>query len=481
MNGSIVSNVMTSSIVMQRVKELAPYNHGFRQMDDIDSGRLFAQIFGDILRYNATAKTWYYFDGKVWKPDVENMTADNLAKRLSRALYTYSAEIDSTDYHRYVVALGDRKKRDIMVKDARDFRCFQQTDLDARPELLNLQNCCLNLKTREVLSHSPELMCSKIANVSYQPDQKYGFFEKFMSEIMEGDEDKIRYLQTILGYGLTGSAELDQMYFCFGRTTRNGKSSLLDTICFLMGDYAANVMPETLAIADRKGSAASPDLARLDGIRFLQMSEPPRRMRLDVALIKQMTGGGTILARYLQQNSFEYTPVFKIFTNCNSLPVVSDTSLFSSGRVKVIEFNHHFTEAEQDKGLKERLRSPEALSGILNWLLEGLSRYHADGRIEEPEAIKKATEEYTFRSDKLRAFFDDCVIEEPFANIPAKDLYEAFTRWCEECGYHPDSKGGFFEDLRAKHLLEDHATVNGKTVRNVVCGYTLADSVQMCK
>ena len=94
-------------------------------------------------------------------------------------------------------------------------------------------------------------------------------------------------------------------------------------------------------------------------------------MVLSASLVKTLTGRDTINARFLNENSFEFVPQFKLFINTNHLPKVTDPTVFDSGRVKVVPFNRHFSEEEQDKTLKRRLRQTENLSGILNWCWMG--------------------------------------------------------------------------------------------------------------
>ena len=481
MSGLIISGgIIDSSAVAQRVQNLDPFTNGFKSMDDLDSGRIFTEIFGDVCRYNATAGQYFYYDGCCWKPDPGNLQADHYAKMLARAMEVYACNVDSMEYKKWVLKLGSRRARDTMVKDSRDFMCFQQTDLDAHPEYLNLRNCTLDLLNHQTLNHDPKHLLSKCANVDYVAGARSEEWEKFIHEVMQGDEEKIHFLQMICGYALTGTAEREELYFFFGRTTRNGKSTCLDTLVYMLGDYALNVLPESLAIhKDKNGSGPSPDIARLAGCRLLQCSEPPRKLKLDVALIKQLTGGGKVSARFLNQDPFEFLPVFKLFVNCNTLPLVGDDTLFSSGRVHVLSFDKHFSKEEQDKNLKERLRSPENLSGILNWCLDGMKMYHREKKeIKIPKSVIDATEEWRQRSDKIRCFLEDCLYENPFVNTPAKAIYEAFSNWCEESGYMKESKGSFFEELRQKGLLSYTATVNGQTVKNVVKGYSL-DPPQM--
>ncbi len=479
MDGSTLFQI-DSAFVQQRVAELDPVNSPIlNTMADIASAHLFQMVFGKYARYCAKAKSWYVYDGIKWKPDPGDLTIERYAKLLSRSLWIYSADVKSKEFQNYVYQLQQRRRRRTMIDDVRDLVPVLLEDFDADPYLFNCQNVVLNLKEHTAIDHNPELLLSKVANVNYDPDARSDIFEKFMGQIMQGDQAKIEYLQTLFGYALTGMNEREEAYMLYGSTTRNGKGTLTNTIRLLFGDYGGNIQPETLALQkNRDGSRASPDIARLQGVRFLQMSEPPKRMKIDVALLKTLTGRDVLSARHLYQDVFEFLPCFKLFVNTNFLPVVLDDTLFSSGRVKVITFDRHFEEDEQDQTLKNRLQTPEALSGILNWILKGLKRYHAHGNtISLPDSVRDATEEYKKKSDKVQNFIDECLNPEPTAIVKAKYVYQSFGDWCAANGYGTENKTNFFDELRSKGLLFDTGTINGITVRNVVKGYTIDDQV----
>lgn len=142
------------------------------------------------------------------------------------------------------------------------------------------------------------------------------------------------------------------------------------------GGYGKAARPETITQKDKANSGSpTEDIARLAGARAVNISEPGKNMVLSASLVKTFTGRDTINARFLNENSFEFNPQFKLFVNTNHLPKVTDPTIFDSWRVKVIPFNRHFSESEQNKGLKQELSKPQNLSGIFNWCLEGLKLF----------------------------------------------------------------------------------------------------------
>ena len=445
------------------------------ETSDKGFGRLFADVFKDKHRYNPTRKEFMNYDGIKWVDDPEGLNARRSAKELSDALAKYAIGVDPEGkYLREVTPLYNLRNRNNMLQDSRDVRFFTNEQLDTDDYLLNVQNGTLDLSgdQPELLDHSPDMLLSKVCNVEYDPAATCEEWDKFLLEIMQGDTDKIQYLQKIAGLSLTGNTEQEACFVLYGSTTRNGKSTFCETLIHLLGDYALTMKPETLAVKQNSDSRqASGDVARLAGCRFCNASEPPKRMLLDTALLKSLTGRDSITARLLYQSEFCFIPKFKLVMNTNYLPTVTDDTVFSSGRMQIITFDRHFESNEQDKHLKERLCAPKELSGILNWCIEGLRLYRQQG-LEPPKAVRDATEAYRSDSDKIGNFIKECLTKTG-KNSSAGDIYEVYSKWCDDNGYGCENKSNFFAELKAKGLFATSGTVNGKTVRNIVKDYTV--------
>lgn len=444
--------------------------------DDKGMGRLFAELFRQECRFNTTAKEWFHYDGKIWKLDASSMTALQKAKLLSDALLIYAANLQDermkTDFVKFVSRYGQLKYRTTMINDARSEYPFSREDLDKNPDLFNCQNGTYNLKTGQFSPHKPEDMLAKISNVIYDPDADDELFDYFIRDIMMDDPDKMNYLQKVLGYALTADTGLECCWILYGATTRNGKGTLCETISYMLGGtsgYAMTMNPETLARKQNKDSRqASGDIARLDGCRFLNCSEPPKNMLLDEALLKTLLGRDTITARYLHEREFEFIPQFKLFINTNYLPQVTDLSLFSSDRVNVIEFLKHYSASERDNTLKNRLKEPECVSGMFNWCLHGLERFRKEGAVP-PATVQSATSAYRNKSDKIGRFITECLQQDTERRVTAKFAYEEFQRWCSQSGYGTESKGNFMTEMKTRGLLYDREKdESGTWVRNLI-------------
>ena len=252
--------------------------------------------------------------------------------------------------------------------------------------------------------------------------------------------------------------------------------TLTDTILYMHGDYAQPAKPETLSEKKYKDSTrASEDIARLNGCRFLNISEPSKTMMIDSALLKTLLGRDKILARTLYKESFEFYPQFKLFINCNHLPIINDNTVFESGRVNVINFERHFKKHERDTKLKDKLKEQDEISGIFNWCLEGLKRFRKEG-LTIPKEIEIATAEYQKNNDKFELFFDEELTKSD-KNITLADIYNSYKEWCSENGFAPQSKKTIKSKLKAKGIFIDSGTVDGITRSNVVVGYELKEDV----
>lgn len=463
--------------VLQKIRELNPLrNKRYSITDEITLGRLFADVYGSVIKFNVTSKTWYVYDGVTWSEDTGEVIVGRCAEKFARLLKVYLAESVSSDqtefeknYEKFALRLGDRQKRLKMIQDAKNHTHCKTEDFDTQRDYLNVKNGVINLQTFELLPHESSMLLSKVCNCEFNPDASSALWEQFVNEVMEGDQERIEYLQRLCGYALTADNANEEFYILYGKTTRNGKSTFLGTVQKMMGTYALSIQPESLALRKKDGRTASGDIARLHSCRFLHCSEPQKGMMFDVALLKDMTGRDVVTARHLFEREFQFVPVFKLFINTNVLPSVNDMTLFSSGRVKVIEFNRHFTESEQNVHLKDELE--KNLSGVLNWCLAGLRNYYSKGTVP-PESVRRATNAYKENSDKIGSFISECLVMKITDNLTVKEVYDTFRKWCSANGYRTEGKTVFKELLSGKVPVSETGTVRGKTVHNVVMGYT---------
>lgn len=464
---------------MENLDQILKEIHAERyETSDKGFGRLYADVFKNQHRYNPQRKDFMLYDGKRWVDDTEGLAAKADAKALSDALVRYAVSVDKQGkYLKAVMPLCNIRNRNNMLQDSKDVYYFSNEELDKDDYILNVQNGILDLSGDEpmFMEHNPDMLLSKICNAQYDPSTKCERWVKFLDEVMENDTEKIRYLQKIAGLSLTGNTEEETCFILYGKSTRNGKSTFCESLIHLLGDYAVSMKPESLAQKQNIDSRqASGDIARLAGCRLCNASEPPKRMLFDTALLKTLIGRDCITCRHLYQREFSFVPKFKLMMNTNHLPTITDDTVFSSGRINIISFNRHFKPEEQDRHLKSKLQSQQEMSGILNWCIQGLYLYRQEG-LKPPKIVQDDTDIYRSDSDKIGSFLKECYVKSG-KNTPAKEAYEVYAQWCDDCGYGCENKGNFFAELKTKGIFANSATVNGRTVRNVLKGYSKDDN-----
>lgn len=430
------------------IEEMQPHTNPRYQRDEIGIGYAFADYYKPIARFDRERGIWYVFDGKVWQPDENALAVAELAKRLADRLYTFALQIKDEDtrnrYIKRVQKLQMRKNRRTMIEDAKSVYPVPHAIFDRNTDLFNCQNGTLNLTTGEFRPHDPADFLTMMSGVTYDPNATCPRWEQFISEVMCNDADLALYLQKALGYALTGDTSLECLFILYGATSRNGKGTTMETFLKIMGDYGKTSNPEMLStkFGNTNASGPSEEIARLAGVRFVNISEPEKKITFNAALVKRMTGNDTLNARFLHENSFDFRPNFKIFINTNYKPSVSDMTLFYSNRLKLIPFKRHFEEHEQDKGLKAFFSTDVCLSAIFNWCYEGYKRFRSED-LEDPAAVSQATKEYQEESDRIGQFVDAWLEEGEAFEVRTSAAYKLYGEWCDKYGYRKENSTNF--------------------------------------
>ena len=247
----------------------------------------------------------------------------------------------------------------------------------------------------------------------------------FLLQIFNKDTDLIRFVQKAMGYSLSGDVR-EQCLFILWGTGANGKSTFLNVLQELFGDYACTTGTETFM---KKTSEQSNDLARLKGIRLVTTTEVEQGKALSESLIKQITGGDEITARFLYGEYFSFKPTFKIFMATNHKPKIRGADNGIWRRIKMIPFTVTIPAEQRDKTLTEKLIAEN--SGILNWLIQGYALWRKEG-LNEPEAIRDANEEYRMDMDAVGTFVNDCFDLDASMRwrLPNQMLYQTYIKWC---------------------------------------------------
>lgn len=403
--------------------------------DDMGNAARFVDLFGENVRYCYPEKTWYFYDTQKWRADKEGASermADRAVQAMNAELKVY-AETDANEgtdmkklFEKHIKHSRSNKSKKAMLAEVQHHVPVMPNQLDKHKMALNTPSGVIDLRSGEVKPHDPAHYFTKITPVDYSSHADCPRWLSFLDEIFGGDKDLIRYVQKAVGYSLTGLTVEQCAFFLFG-TGRNGKSTFLDMLREVFGDYAANIQPETIMVRNNNSSAINSDIARLKGARLVTSVEPNEGVRLNEGLLKQLTGDDTVTARKLYAEEFEFKPEFKLWMATNHKPIIRGTDVGIWRRIHMIPFTVQIPEERVDKNLPHKLRAE--LTSIFRWCLDGCALWQKEG-LKMPRAVLELVREYRREMDVISAFIEDCCVNE--GSVAAKTLFAAYCQWADE-------------------------------------------------
>ena len=432
--------------VYLRFQEL---NKGLLQFTDTTNAyRLFTE-HGKEIRYIAPWKKWVVWNGRQWEIDEGYLIHDRGLKMI-RGIYKELLETtdyrDRLDIEKHAMQSESARRRKALIEVASWIPelNIKTDELDNDPWLLNVQNGTIDLRSGEFREHRQGDMITRIANVNFDADADCPIWKKFIMEIMNYNSDLIRFIQNAAGWAITGDTSEQTMFILFGNGA-NGKSTFLNTIMNLLGDYAIATPTETFM--RKKNDQITNDIARLRGTRFVTTTEAEHGRRLSEPIIKQITGNDRMTARFLYGEYFNFVPTFKIFMATNHKPVIKGTDHGIWRRIKLIPFTTRIEEEKQDKHLEQKLLLEAP--GILNWLIEGTKRWYSEG-LKTPNIIIKATDEYRGEMDVIGNFLKERCVQKGGVSIKARELFKCYQDWCVD--HNEQAVSERFFGLRLKEM-----------------------------
>jgi putative DNA primase/helicase len=399
---------------------------------DTFAGRHFSK-----LRYVKAWGKWFVWDGRVWREDKTSYVVD-LVRDLceeagleadspaQKSKLQSKRTIDSVDY----IARSDR-------------RIAATTDQwDRDPWLLNTPDGVVDLKTGELRKAKPEDYMTKSTAVG--PAGECPLWLKFLAKIFNKDDELVGYMQRLSGYMLTGSTREQQFGFGYG-TGKNGKTVLLGTLSGIMSAYHRELATEALVAThfDRHPT----DIAGLVGARLTTANETQRGRKWNESLIKKMTGGDILTARFMRQDFFDFLPEFKLFVAGNYKPEINGVDVAIRRRLHLIPFTVTIPVSERDPDLAEKLKAE--WPGILRWMIAGCLEWQKQG-LNPPKAVVDASNAYFDEQDTLQAWIDDCCEvdrENPELWDKVGSLYKSWKEWCTKGGNEAGSSRAFTDAL----------------------------------
>lgn len=422
-----------------------------RSYDDTGNADRFIDRYGHLYKHSYITNKFYIYDGQKWKVDDRGAIRkliDEMIESIKNEKVLHSEDVTEEEAREafqkyYKKTRGTQSKKNIM-NELMHRKTVTPDEFDKDDMLLNVANGYIDLTSRELYKHDINRMFSQIANTDYSEKMQPAVWLDFLNDIFAGNKAVIRYIQKALGYSLTGSTREQVMFILFGKG-RNGKSIFVETIAEILGDYSNNMQAKSLMV--KKNDNVNTDIARLSKARFVTSSEPNEGFRFDEGLIKQITGGDKVTARFLYAEEFEYTPKFKIWVSTNHKPIIRGTDDGIWRRLVLIPFDVQIPEEKVDKDLKYKLL--REAPAILNWMAEGAYMWMREG-LELPEKLKASSKAYRTEMDVIEQFIEDECKRVDDGRVKANELYSVYKNWANENNAYKMSNKDFGQKMKEK-------------------------------
>ena len=448
---------------------------GMRTLSDTGNGRRFVDTFGVAVRYSE-GLGWFNWNGSYWKPDVEGLEMQELAKNLAPVIASEVTKYPNPDDSSKVVDWAKLSKSNARIKSAidnanSDRRIRVAVDQwDANPHMLGVLNGVVDLRSGELLKNRPDLYITRRAPVAYTPGLSNVRWQQFIDFATGGDKEYQEWLQKAAGYSLTGLSKYDLMFLVYG-PAGSGKNTFVEAIVKCLGteQYAWPFDSSILASGD--GNANGSDLyhwAELRGRRLVWVDELPDSERLKENSVKKLTGSSEISARSPGERPFTFKGQAKLWISTNHRPIITDDAMWR--RIRPIPFTK--VPENPDPDLKDYIFDPEgALPAVLSWAVEGaIKMLNSSSRdaLGWCSVVSEAAEVYRKHEDRIGLFIEEETIENVGASTSIKSLYSIYRIWAEERGEKPMSQTAF-----QRKMMERNADVEGHGAQAIINGRSL--------
>lgn len=380
------------------------------------------------LRWVQEWGRWFLWDGRVWIQDKTLHVWDTVREFLRGASLVHKKPNELKKAS--TVTSVEKMSR----SDRRYAATTEQWDREAM--LLNCPNGVLNLASGEIEPADPSLYMTKIAGAEIQGGE-CPRWKTFLKDITRGDRELAEFLRRVIGYCLTGDTREHALFFLYGNGA-NGKSTFLNVVTRILGDYAIDAPMETFTVSSSDRHPT--ELAMLRGARLVTAVETEEGRRWAESRIKQLTGGDRVTARFMRQDFFTYRPQFKLLIAGNHRPRLNSVDEAMRRRFHLIPFEANFTGKACIKNMEELLL--EEGPAILRWAVDGCAYWQTDG-LSPPAIVREATEHYFANQDVMGEWLSErCEMGPEFWETPTR-LFQSWRAYSKEAEIPVGTRASF--------------------------------------
>lgn len=422
----------------QQTPRLAVVDERTLERSDDGNALLLVERFGDRIRYCHDRGRWLAWDGQRWQwTERSGGVVREYAKRIARSL----PEDDNQALTHKRRSLGAIGTTAMLTQASTDGRIMVGLDeLDAHPWELNTPLGIVDLRTGRMSPADPRKLHTRMTSCAPDPNADPSVWLEFLHDTFGGDSGLIAYLQRLVGYSAVGLVGPHVLPFCHG-SGGNGKGVFLEAQMKVLGDYATTA-PSGFLMATPH-SKHETEIARLAGARMVLCSEVNEDDHFDEAKVKQLTGGDTLTARFMQQDHFTFAPTHQLWLMGNHKPAVRSGGRSFWRRLRLVPFDHEVPDSKVVDDLQGILASEHG-PAILHWIVQGAASYHLSG-LQDPPSVKAATEDYAHDQDTVTRFLEEQCVLGGGENVAIKVtlVRAAYERWCADAGEVPVSAKAF--------------------------------------
>jgi putative DNA primase/helicase len=433
--------------------------------DDQGHAEAVHAMYGHYLAYNE-ALGWMIWNGTHYTPSIQRV--DTLIVEVLRRRQKAAAHMERVDLAKASRAMAGTINATRATLEKLVF--VDVNEFDHEPDLINVLNGVINLRTRKLLPHDPQYRFTWCATVKYHPEANREMWLKFVEGTVSAP-DMVGYLQEALGYSMTGRTSEECLFYIYG-PPRSGKGTLSETILAIFPRPIAMEVDFNTFTAKREGDAQNFDLAPMKAARIVFASESNKYQSLNPAKVKALTGGNLVYCSFKHKDMFAYQPQYTVWLSSNHEvnADADDDALW--GRVKVVSFPNSRL-GQEDKTLKQLLQTPEILESVLAWMVDGAAMwYQREGRgLDTPQAVKELTQAQRSDQDSVGLWLEECCERQEGAWTLNTLAIQSYKDWCEANGYEPKKAKGFAQSLAAHQFFRaEKKTINEAGKRKSIYG-----------